>query len=75
MDETKSKPYVAAKHFSTEQIPDDTITVIIKAGGKVYSKGINLEPSVEATARLVGNVMQTVLDTVDLKKLKATVGE
>lgn len=71
MREEESTVYDPLKKIQSEQIPDDTITVIIKCGGKTYMRGIKLEETQEKTAALVGNVMQSVLDTVDAKGLKA----
>jgi len=71
MREEESTVYDPLKKIQSEQIPDDTITVIIKCGGKTYMRGIKLEDTQEKTAALVGNVMQSVLDTVDAKGLKA----
>lgn len=70
MYEQQSDPYNPENHLKDEQIPDDTITVIIKCGGRTYMKGIRLPDTQEKTAALVGNAMQTVLDTVDAKGLK-----
>lgn len=70
MRERESLAYNPEDHIRDEQIPEDTITVIIKCGGRTYSRGINLADTQEKTAALVGNVMQSVLDTVDAKGLK-----
>lgn len=71
MEMQDSQTYNPMEKLRDEQIPDDTITIIIKCGGRTYFRGINLEDTQEKTAKLVTVLTQQVLDTVDAKGLKA----
>lgn len=62
--------YNPEEKLKDEQFPDDTITVVIKSGGKVFMKGINLEKTQEDTAKTVHGLMSVVLNTVDTHGLK-----
>jgi len=70
MDEIDSNKFDPMAVLNQEALPDDTITIIIKCGGKTYSRGVNLEESQETTAKLALVLMQQVVDTVDAKGLK-----
>ena len=65
------KDYNSDNPITDDQIPDDTLTVIIKCGGKIYRRGVNLEETHELTAKMAAAVMQQVVDTVDSRGLKA----
>lgn len=71
MNEVEPKDYTIVESINAGGIPDDTITVIVKCGGRMYSRGINLEDTQEKTAKVVQVLMQQVADTVDAKGLKA----
>lgn len=71
MPRKKPNKYDPNDVIRSEQVPDDTITVLIKCGGRLYARGVKLADTQEKTAALVGNVLQSVLDTVDAKGLKA----
>ena len=71
MNEVEPKDYNIVESINAGGIPDDTITVIVKCGGRMYSRGINLEDTQEKTAKVVSALMQQVADTVDAKGLKA----
>lgn len=71
MQEQISNIFDPMKTIQDEQIPNDTITIIIKCGGRTYFRGVNLEDTQEKTARVCGILMQQVVDTVDAKGLKA----
>lgn len=71
MHESNSNIYNPDDHFRSEQIPEDTITIIVKCGGRTYTRGVNLEDTQEKTARLATVLMQQVVDTIDAKGLKA----
>lgn len=71
MQEINDVNYDATADLNIAAVPDDTITIVMKCGGKVYLRGIKMPDTQEKTAALVGNMMQTVLDTVDAKGLKA----
>lgn len=75
MDEQPSQEYNPTDTIGSDQVPDDTITVIIKCGGRTFFKGMKLAETQEDTALLVGNMMQSVLDTVDARGLKVGGGE
>ena len=71
MEELSPKDYDVVNAVREGGIPDDTITIIVKCGGRMYSRGINLEDTQEKTAKVVQILMQQVADTVDAKGLKA----
>lgn len=71
MDEFESKIYNPEADLNLEALPEDTITIVIKCGGRVYLRGVNLEDTQEKTAKLASVLMQQVVDTVDAKGLKA----
>lgn len=71
MEEFDSKTYEVGKRIDDAAIPDDSITIIIKCGGRTYARGVNLEDTQEKTAKMVQVLMQQVADTVDAKGLKA----
>lgn len=71
MEELSPKDYDVVNAVREGGIPDDTITIILKCGGKIYSRGINLEDTQEKTAKVVAALMQQIADTVDAKGLKA----
>lgn len=71
MEDIASKTYDPMAVLNQEAIPDDTITIIIKCGGRTYSRGVNLEDTQEKTAKIASILMQQVVDTVDAKGLKA----
>ena len=71
MNELNPQDYDVVNAVREGGIPDDTITIIIKSGGRIYSRGINLEDTQEKTAKVVQVLMQQVADTVDAKGLKA----
>lgn len=71
MDEVNSQPYNPQNHITPDQVPDDTITIIIKSGERTYYRGVNLEDTQEKTAELATILMQQVIDTVDAKGLKS----
>lgn len=75
MNENDSQEYDVTKKLDDAAIPDDTITIVIKCGGKTFSKGVKMEESQEKTAILAGNMMQSVIDTVDAYGLKADSGK
>lgn len=70
MDEFESKIYKPEENLNLEALPEDTITIAIKCGGRVYLRGVNLEDTQEKTAKLATILMQQVVDTVDAKGLK-----
>ena len=61
-----NKPFYDEKGFDAYIMDEDHI----KCGGKIYSRGINLEDTQEKTAKVVSVLMQQVADTVDAKGLK-----
>ena len=71
MNELTPQDYDIVESVNSGGIPDDTISVIVKCGGKMYARGIYLEDTQEKTAKVVSAVMQQVADTVDAKGLKA----
>ena len=71
MEERLSNTYNPMDRIRDEQVPDDTITIIIKSGGRTYFRGVNLEDTQEKTAKMTKVLMQQVVDTVDAKGLKA----
>ena len=71
MDEFESNTYKPEENLNLEALPDDTITIAIKCGGRVYLRGVNLEDTQEKTAKLVSVLMQQVSDTVDSRGLKS----
>lgn len=70
MEEIESKYYDVMDKLNDAAIPDDTITIIIKCGGRTYFRGVNLEDTQEKTAKVAKVLMQQVVDTVDAKGLK-----
>jgi hypothetical protein len=75
MNAQVSQDYDETKHFTSEQFPDDTFTIVLKVGGKTFSKGVNLVNDTVKTENLIGNMMQSVIDTVKSKKIKKGVVE
>lgn len=71
MDEIEVSKFEVRDKLNLEALPDDTLTVVIRSGGRVYSRGVNLPETQEQTAKVVKAVMQQTLDTVDAKGLKA----
>ena len=71
MEEQLSNTFNPMDKVQDSAIPDDSITIIIKCGGRTYFKGVNLEDSQEETAKVATVLMQAVIDTVDAKGLKA----
>jgi hypothetical protein len=71
MNELNPRDYGIVNAMREGGIPDDTITIIIKCGGRIYSRGVNLEDTQEKTAKVVSVLMQQIADTVDAKGLKA----
>lgn len=71
MQEQLSNIFDPMKTLKDEQFPNDSITIVIKCGGRTYFRGINLEDTQEKTAKVCGILMQQVVDTVDAKGLKA----
>lgn len=71
MEEFENLKFDPTKQLDTSAVPDDTVTIIVKCGGHTYGQGVNMPGSQEATAKVVGIMMQRVLDTVDAKGLKA----
>lgn len=71
MEEFENLKFDPSKQLDTSAVPGDTITIIVKCGGKTYGQGVNMPDSQESTAKVVSTMMQKVLDTVDAKGLKA----
>lgn len=71
MEEFENLKFDPTKQLDTSHVPDDTITIIVKCGGRTYGQGINMPATQEATAKVAGHMMQKVVDTIDAKGLKA----
>ena len=64
-EEPTIKDYDSKDPIRSEQIPEDTITIIVKSGGKMFSRKVLMEETHELNAKLATALMQQVVDTVD----------
>jgi len=71
MQDQLSDTYNPMDKLKDGQFPDDSITIVIKCGGRTYFRGVNLEDTQEKTAKMCKVLMQQVVDTVDAKGLKS----
>lgn len=58
-----------------DQLPEDSITILIKANGKMFARGVKLDDSVMATKETVMSVCQMAIDSVDQIGLRAGMKE
>ena len=72
MDELpKAEGYDVANHVKGDQVPDDTITIIIRSGGRTFAQGRKLPETQEQTVAVMEHMSQLAIDTIDLKGIKA----
>lgn len=72
MEQMEGRSYDPKVHITAAQIPDNTITIIIKSGGHAWVDGRNLDLTQENTVKIAQAMSQRLIDTIDVKGLKYT---